>query len=568
MLEPFIDLNSNLETIDEEEVLKEHQIQSDISKDATGVSDNLDRAFSAAFFDEYSESEEDVQEVSSPSAEDLSEISLDQSSDNEVSMEEVSMDDAVGLDEVGVDEVSLDNEVEEFSLGADDEGGLSLTDDSVDDISGDSNWAESEELSLGEEASSDEETLFPDEETLFPDEDDLSFPDMDIPAEVAADSSQTDSGESGVGELELKDDGELLELGGDDDPVATPQESNDEFSMDLGGEEFSLGEDELSFGADEAQDISINEQKTPSQVFDLGGDEDTATQIGEDQLNNDDSEISLAAEEDELAAAINSANELSGLDDELQLNAAEDEELTRPTMDIETQGLKEEEEEEDNQELSADDFSVQVESKFDDSKQDDIGALLNQASEDLADSVVSVEERVIDMPKSEGAQIIEAAKDLTSTGVTIQGISMPNELQQEENPAGTGITMAHPPEEEGIDQAGLDQESGETKTSIALDAGSLTSYDLPESPDFSETVERKLQEIDDMIEDESGLDEDSTVVVDPSQLETNIYATQGISDDTTVVQPNPMEQTKTQIATPVPQDLKAQHRDYVQSHDE
>lgn len=573
MLEPFIDFAESEEmgAMNEDEIISEHVTKTKISKDATDVSETLDGAFSGAFIEEYVDDDLQEKQSDEPSAGDLSEISLDQADEPEVKMEEVSMDE-VSMDEVGLDEVSLDAEVEELSLGADDEG-LSLTED-VDDVSldevsldeddskessdGGDDWSDNEELSLG----SDEEGE--NEETLFPDEDDLSFPDMDLPDELKSTApaealAAAGNSESGVEEMELSDEGDLLELGGDDDLVSEPQDSGDDFAMDLGGEELSLG-------GDESDGVSLDEGTTPSQVFDLSADEETSQA---------DSGVSLGSEEeDELAAAINSANEMSGLEDELQINENEDEELTRPTMDIETNELQAS----SSEDLSASDFAVKIESKFDDSGQDDIDALLNQpASTEENEFNAPLGETQLDMPKSEESQIIEAAKDMTNTGLTIQVVAIPSEQtgdDDEELEEPTGITMAHPPEEGAVlDLTGDDDASSdvtETKTSIALDQGTLSSYDLPESPDFSETVEKKLQEIDNMIDDQSDYDEDHTVVVNPSELETNIYATQGISDDTTVVQPNPMtdEAPAQRAPTPVPQDLKEEHRSYVQSRDE
>jgi hypothetical protein len=378
------------------------------------------------------------------------------------------------LDEINLDHVVVDGD--EFSLDEDEldlsgEDELSVIETTIEDSDfKDDGFSLDSDDELIEEADgklSAEEDLSlsgQEDETIFPDADDLEFPEPTKTNVKLPDTAELSLSE---GDDMAPDDGVAEEEGFSFDV----DESLDLSFSDAGEEveSFEMDDGAIDLSAESEKLVVDEDLSSASQVFDLGKVEDVAPEVDdigmEFGLDEDDVEFNLGT----------SAEILTDLEEDIVVGEdIASNEITKPISTAQLSELNLDEvvtvDESDDLDLS---FSVSSDDndKLDD--EEDVATLLD-ISNDLAGSTPEIDDLSFDMESDEDTATI--------VGVAIGGNSV-DELMAAEDDEPTIAAMR------------------------------LADEDLPE---FSETVERKIQEIDEMlVEDEA---EEATKLFDSTDL--------------------------------------------------
>ncbi|MBD67030.1 MAG: hypothetical protein CME62_17645 [Halobacteriovoraceae bacterium] len=533
----------------------------EFSDKASEINSKINKVFESAGFSSLNQPDLtapdslEPNQVDEPSAADegelsLGEVSLSSDLDNEISLDD---DEA---DSLGEDEITLGEDQEDDGIGLEATGVNEL---SLDDGESD------EGFELGEE------------NVEVPQEmghNDISLDDSEG-FELSDDNQEDGLNLSEAGdELDLSDNGDELSLSTEEG-----WEDNAELSLDDDAdteEEAKLpSEDDLTFPdfeqpealheQDEQDELSLSEE-TDSEEDHNEADLSLLDSTGEFDLSLSDSgEAAIEKPDDELEFSLSSVDEensagdmntgvdiLSGMDEELSLSESESEDLTRPTS---IENLQEDS-------VQEGDLSINASQEYENPDSASIDELLAQSEAEVA------AEKELDPDVYQEEE--EDEDDATIVGVAM---SQRDRKQVEQNQLGEIEHQKKVDDSSQLEELeALDDFEEDELTSVAINHD-LSSVDLPsEMPEFSTSVAKKLDDIDEMMDDEiQGVEntyqsEDNTLVASDAEEKTTL--TQEISPE-----PNEDEQEQT-VATArrgqneVSQDLKDEHREYVKTHDD
>jgi hypothetical protein len=363
-----------------------------------------------------------------------------------------STDGSENIIEEPLSDISLDHgsdDVEEFSMDNEDVG-LSLDDNNSDFNIESNDSSEDGALDLGGEDMSLEADLSlgeDEDETIFPDEDDLEFPEpTKTNVQISEELSLSEQSDEVTPNIVEDDDFSFDVDDSLDLAVSDAGEEVESVSMD--GGEINLDQDSGQLVVDE--DISSDEP-----AFDLGKEDENIDEVTVEAASSDDDfglEFGLDEEEDDLGLGL-SADSVTDLDEEMVVaDKVTDNEITRPISTAQLEGLNLDEV------VTVDepgDLSFSIE---DDSDVDE------QESETLLDVGGN-------LPESPDLDDLSFGMDSDDDTATIVGVAI------------DGVNESL----EGEDLLNLSEDD-------AL-------------PEFSDTVERKIQEIDEMLVEEQDVEE-------------------------------------------------------------
>lgn len=547
----------------------------------------------------------DMEDKEDEMIDDLAPLEEDWQDDSDLSIEPEDSLAADSLDSENFEE----EELEELESVFPDENDLTFPDNSIGDIlakDNESNEADDEELmslddddvmELGELSLSDGE-----EEPVAVAEDDQGM-EMDL----AGDDDLLDlaEGDEVVDSVDDSEDG-ALELGGEEFADLDLGDSDDEEpAMDLEAGALELGDDLEADGLELGEDLDADALDLDDGALDLSGDDEeinlsaSEEESLEDIINLDGGEEVLGDELDlsDFGGSPEASNELTISEDSNNESQVFSLEKTDTGIKVPA-GISEESLDDGILDLSSKDEEIlnidedmaldELEGALDLSGDDSISELLDSAEnieDELTRPAFSMEAAGLEdgqdldddtdeasMTKTElgGASISEELMDLQEdTGKTIMGVNLEQVLE--------GIDPSERNLGSEEDEIELGGDSG---TSVSLDDNlsgvSLTGEDSnfdEEKTNVSFQVASKLAEIDNQMVDEIE-EEDKTLVAGPELLNamkesSNTEDEAPVDQDATLLHrvEHIGAEEKTRIQA-VPSEVRAQHYEYVQGHDE
>lgn len=548
----------------ESQLVAEHEAVSEMSPATNKLSEKLDSAFSDAFPDEFEDMEHEKVVASETEVETVEAVEsepqeFDLGADDEFDLGD---DEEFSLG----DDVIEGEEIEEFDLGGKDDNSLvdlgsepeaEQVEPTAVEATGEFDLGGEEEVVDDLSLDSEEEDMKDEDDALMLDTDDEGEPETQLPS--SEDLEFPDLSASTSDDLSLSD----FDLSSNEEDSELVLGEGTGTAMDLSSQDEPAAELKLDDATATVMDLSASDDSTDDNSNELKLDDATATVM---DLSADSSEILSEAQGLTLDDSPSADSSESGL-----IDLSKDE---VPEMDLSNANLNENIEDlNTNTELAdqlGDELSLSIETTPEAEVKEVTEPGLN-LEEDIqfgsgadSDATNPEAEKSLEFNVSDSLEVDDKDSDGgssdTATGIQVDDISFSgteiNDLLGSEQPL--EVERKELPKEETLEQAKADEVDSfmaSEDTTLASEHSfvseeeeaddSLSADDLPQSPpDFTTTIQRKMEEIDALIEDE-----DATVVAQlPDELtrETSINEPDA-DEEATIIQEIPEDLTKPQV---------------------